>query len=79
VSATAPLKVGDRVCVHGKGFGKVVKIHMGRDSETDRMDDYCIVEIPRRDYHEGSRRVIEWTDKEQVRLDVYPPHLSRSL
>jgi hypothetical protein len=74
VSENAHLRVGDRVCVHGEGFGRIVEI-VERD---EYPGGYAIVEIPRRDYHEASRSKIEWKERKQVLLDVYPPHLSRS-
>lgn len=68
------VSVGDRVCVHGKGFG-VVSQRVEREAYPGH---YVIVEISRRSYHEESRQVIEWTERANVLLDVYPPHLSRS-
>lgn len=65
-------KVGERVCVHGKGFGRIVRL-------VDReVHPYAVVEIPRLDVHEPSGQKISWTDTVTVSLDVYPAHMSRS-
>jgi hypothetical protein len=65
-------KVGERVCVHGKGFGRIVRL-------VDReVHPYAVVEIPRLDVHEPSAQKISWTDTVTVSLDVYPAHMSRS-
>lgn len=65
-------KVGEEVCVHGHGFGRIEGFN-----ERD-VNPYAIVAIPRRDVHKPSGRVITWTEKRAVSLDVYPPHMSRS-
>jgi len=67
--------VGDCVCVHGYGFGKVVEVAL-RDKYPG---DFVVVEIPRTDYHAPSRRTIQWTERRHVLLEVYPPHITKSI
>ena len=52
------LSIGAYVCVHGEGFGTVVAMEEGRYPSEDRVT----VEIPRRERHRPSGRVIEWTE-----------------
>lgn len=67
-----PFAIGDRVMVHGEGFGEIVGI-VERD-----VNPYAVVAIPRRYYHEPSRRTMNWKERVSVSLDVYPAHMSRS-
>lgn len=63
--------VGEMVCVHGEGFGKIEKL-VDRD-----MNPYAVVAIRRRGVHPRGHGVIEWTERVTVSLDVYPPHMTR--
>jgi hypothetical protein len=63
--------VGDHVCVHGEGFGDIVAMSEGRYPHEDRV----IVEVPRRDRHEPSGKIIEWSE----RFTRHPTNVSRSI
>jgi hypothetical protein len=61
-------RVGQSVCVHGSGFGRIVAMGEGQFPS----DDLVQVDLPRREHHEPSGRVIEWTETRTV----HPRHVS---